>query len=377
MGSNDVCVVVTSIYGGDFLEGLCQQADSEQIRDRLTIIVVPDRKSPDALYARCHELSRRGFHVICPNLSEQEAHLKRFGFGSHLVPFDSDNRRNVGFLMALDLGCEILISLDDDNYCTGSDAFFEQHAVVNRDEVTSTTVQSSTGWFNICELLEIYPAVDVYPRGFPYKERFRKPVITRSQERGLVRLNAGLWLAEPDLDAITWLALPVSAKAMRGDSVMLASDTWSPINTQNTALHRDLITCFYFIRMGFTIAGMPIDRYGDIFSGYFCQACVRHCGHRIRVGRPAALHKRNSHNYLRDATHELACIWLLEDLTQWLREAKLAGSNYPDAYLSLSEALEDQVERFTGFIWTDQARSYFHHMAYCMRQWVAACGLLN
>jgi len=356
---------------------LCQQADSEQIRDRLTIIVVPDRKSPDALYARCHELSRRGFHVICPNLSEQEAHLKRFGFGSHLVPFDSDNRRNVGFLMALDLGCEILISLDDDNYCTGSDAFFEQHAVVNRDEVTSTTVQSSTGWFNICELLEIYPAVDVYPRGFPYKERFRKPVITRSQERGLVRLNAGLWLAEPDLDAITWLALPVSAKAMRGDSVMLASDTWSPINTQNTALHRDLITCFYFIRMGFTIAGMPIDRYGDIFSGYFCQACVRHCGHRIRVGRPAALHKRNSHNYLRDATHELACIWLLEDLTQWLREAKLAGSNYPDAYLSLSEALEDQVERFTGFIWTDQARSYFHHMAYCMRQWVAACGLLN
>jgi hypothetical protein len=153
LGSNDVCVVVTSIYGGDFLEGLCQQADSEQIRDRLTIIVVPDRKSPDALYARCHELSRRGFHVICPNLSEQEAHLKRFGFGSHLVPFDSDNRRNVGFLMALDLGCEILISLDDDNYCTGSDAFFEQHAVVNRDEVTSTTVQSSTGWFNICELL--------------------------------------------------------------------------------------------------------------------------------------------------------------------------------------------------------------------------------
>jgi hypothetical protein len=371
------CLVATSIHKGEFLDSYCQQADAEQIRDRLTIIVIPDRKSPETLYARCHELSRRGFHVICPTLSQQDAHVKRFGFGSHLVPFDSDNRRNVGFLMALDLGCQILISLDDDNYCTGSEAFFQQHAVVNRDEITSTTVQSSTGWYNICDLLEISPALDVYPRGFPYKERFRKPVITRSQEQGVVRLNAGLWLAEPDLDAITWLASPVCAQAMRGDSVLLGRDTWSPINTQNTALHRDVICCFYFVRMGFAIGGMPIDRYGDIFSGYFCQACVRHCGHRIRVGAPAALHKRNSHDYLRDATHELACIWLLEDLTGWLREVKLAGSNYADAYLSLSEALEDQVERFSGFIWTDAARAYFHHVAYCMRQWVAACRLLN
>ncbi|PYV14570.1 MAG: hypothetical protein DMG21_17775, partial [Acidobacteria bacterium] len=61
----------------------------------------------------------------------------------------------------------------------------------------------------------------------------------------------------------------------------------------------------------------------------------------------------------------------------WLREVELAGSNYPEAYLSLAAALEEQVERFTGFIWTDSARAYFHHMAYCMRQWVAACRLLT
>jgi hypothetical protein len=358
------------------LEAFSKQAEAERIQDRLSLIVIPDRKTPKALYERCNELSGRGFRVACPTLSEQDTLLKKSGFGSRLVPFDSDNRRNLGFLMALNQGCDVLISLDDDNYCTGADAFFEEHAVVNRDEFAATAVQTSTGWFNICELLEICPAVDVYPRGFPYKERFRKPAVCRSAERGTVRLNAGLWLAEPDLDAITWLAMPVRAKAMRGDSILLGGDTWSPINTQNTAVHRDVISCFYFVRMGFTIGGMPIERYGDIFSGYFCQACVRRCGHRIRVGTPVVLHKRNSHNYLRDATHELACIWLLEDLTQWLREADLSGSNYPDAYLSLADALEEQVERFTGFIWTDSARAYFHHMAYCMRQWVAACRLL-
>jgi hypothetical protein len=202
-------------------------------------------------------------------------------------------------------------------------------------------------------------------------------VTTCTEWHGLVRLNAGLWLGEPDLDAITWLAMPVRGQAFKGDSVVLGRDTWSPINTQNTALHRDLIPCFYFVRMGFTIGGMPIDRYGDIFSGYFVQACARHFDHGVRVGTPIAVHKRNSHNYLRDLTQELACIWLLEDLTQWLHEVKLEGSSYPDVYLSLSAALEDQVERFTGFLWSDQARAYFHHMAYCMREWVKVCRLLG
>jgi hypothetical protein len=79
------------------------------------------------------------------------------------------------------------------------------------------------------------------------------------------------------------------------------------------------------------------------------------------------------HRYLRDATQELPGIWALEDLLPWLVELRLDGSTYAEAYLSLSAQLEDSLSRFSGFIWTDSTREYFHSMAGSMRAWVAAC----
>src|SRR3712207_9514532 len=81
--------------------------------------------------------------------------------------------------------------------------------------------------------------------------------------------------------AITWLGAPVRSRSFKphnGGSIFLGDDTWSPINTQNTGLHRDLTVTYYFVRMGYPLAGLPIDRYGDIFSGYLSQACVKHMG---------------------------------------------------------------------------------------------------
>ena len=119
--------------------------------------------------------------------------------------------------------------------------------------------------------------------------------------------------------------------------------------------------------------GLQIDRFGDIFSGYFSQACARHLGHSIRAGTPIAEHRRNAHRYLRDATQEMAGIWVLEDLLPWLADLRLDGDTYSEAYLSLSDQLEEAVSSFSGFIWTDSSREYFRAMAASMRAWVAAC----
>ena len=115
---------------------------------------------------------------------------------------------------------------------------------------------------------------------------------------------------------------------------------------------------------------MRIDRYGDIFSGYFSQACARSLGHGVRVGTPVATHARNSHNYLRDAAQEHACICLLEDLLPWLRERQLAGNTYAETYLSLSDALEEASGKFKGFIWTEETRQFFSATTRTMREWV-------
>ena len=89
-----------------------------------------------------------------------------------------------------------------------------------------------------------------------------------------------------------------------------------------------------------------------------------------------ARHIRNTHNYLRDATQELACIAILEDLLLWVRERRLDGKNYAETYVSLSHALE-AAAMFQGFIWTEEARQFFGSTAQSMREWVKACNCLG
>lgn len=378
MNQHKTCIVLTTINAGGILDGYCKQAEEEGVKDGLQIIVIPDRKTPSELFAKCDQVRARGFNIQCPTVEEQDAYLKKFGALAQLVPYNSDNRRNIGYLMSLETDCEVLLSIDDDNYAVGET--YGTMASVCEDSMTLPAVHSSNGWFNFCDMLEVEPNSLVFPRGYPYHKRTETPKLTYKEETGKVRMNVGLWLHEPDLDAITWLAAPVRARSFKphdGGSILLGQDTWSPINTQNTGLHRDLTVTYYFARMGYPLAGLPIDRYGDIFSGYLSQACVRHMGDRIRVGTPVADHKRNAHNYMRDLAGELACIMVLEPMLEWLPEAKLEGSNYADTYLSLADAIDQQVVHFTGQIWNDATRGYFHQMTYCMREWVKACRLIG
>lgn len=363
-------LVTTTIGSGQFLDAYVDNFHRCGELEQVTIIVIPDRKTPPALFEQCHRLTERGAQVICPSLSEQEAYLAKLQL-DRLILYDSDHRRNVGFLMALDNGCDFLISIDDDNICRPDSHFLAEHAVVCRGETAFETVDSTTGWFNICDLMDVQPET-VYPRGFPYRFRRQDPTLRCRPDTGQIHLNGGLWLGEPDLDGITWLANPARAVSFGGRSIVLGSKTWSPINTQNTALHRGAIAAFYFLRMGYRIAGMRIDRYGDIFSGYFCQACVRRLGYRVRIGTPVVDHIRNKHDYLRDLTNELGCIWVLEDMAEWLRSYELQGSTYVETYLCLADALEDATEKFRGFIWDDATRAYFHQVAYDMRIWIKA-----
>lgn len=55
------------------------------------------------------------------------------------------------------------------------------------------------------------------------------------------------------------------------------------LDEQTEFLHR---TGGFAKLVPYNSAGAPIDRLDDIFSGYLCQACVRHLGDRIRVGTP-------------------------------------------------------------------------------------------
>jgi reversibly glycosylated polypeptide len=370
-------MVLTTIGESSVLDGYYANFLEHHHLEQVRVIVIPDRKTPAATYERCARLRKLGLSIDCPGLEEQERFLRKIGFLPELIPHDSDNRRNVGYLMALEEPIDFLISIDDDNFCVPEEDFFAQHAVVCDGRRSLTVIEADGGWFNVCEQLVIEPGVTTYARGFPYFARHRERKSRKEEYAGAIRMNAGLWLQEPDLDALTWLNAPVRSTGVRGDSIVLGSRTWSPVNTQNTALHRDVIPSYYFVQMAFPVSGMRIDRYGDIFSGYFSQACAKSMGDTVRVGTPIAVHARNCHNYLKDATQELACVCLLEDLLPWLQEQRLEGKSYAEKYVSLSELLEDALSSFKGFIWTEETAKFFHSTANIMRQWATTCRCLG
>ena len=369
-----VSLVLTTINDPELLENYFENFRKYDHLDQVKVFCIPDKKTPEKAYKRCADLQSRGFDIICPTLKEQDDFLDRLEFPPYLIPYNSDNRRNIGYLMALDAGTDFLISIDDDNYCTMDEDVFIKHAIVCDSEKKQKVINSDIGWYNICELLEYNYDFTPHPRGYPYYARHLEKKSSVATNLVNVVINEGLWLGDPDVDAISWLVKPVIGKKFKGKSVILGENTWCPINTQNTSLHMDLIPCFYYIRMGYNINGIDIDHFGDIFSGYFVQACVKHLGGHIRFGNPIALHRRNSHNYMKDAHSEWMCILLLNDLLPWLtNEIKLEGNNYIDSFNSLSYCLQDVVEQFTGSIWTDSTKAYFHQIAHYMRQWTKVC----
>lgn len=373
MPGKKASLVLTTVFDPELLDNYCENFRSFGHIDDVEAIIIPDRKTPQAAFERCAGLRRKGLAVRCPDIDEQNAFLERAGLPPTMVPYNSDNRRNIGYLMAYQSGADFVISIDDDNYCLADEDFLAAHAVVSADASRQLVAESSTGYLNICGLLELEKPVPVYPRGFPYHKRHLVEDLHTEEKTVPVHINAGLWTIDPDIDAITWLVAKPRVTGFTGRSLVLGPRTWTPVNSQNTALRRDAVAAYYFVRMGYPLSGMPIDRYGDIFSGYFVQACARHLGGYVRAGTPVAEHRRNSHNYMKDATNEWACILVLEDLLEWLTEAKLDGRTYIDAYVCLSHLIQDAVETMQGPIWTDVTRGYFHRMGYQMRLWSEAC----
>ena len=334
-------IVVTSINDcTELLNGYL--ANFAKYGREAKIYLIPDNKTPS---------QRVPSGVEVPSLDSQFDFLRSTRFHTLDIPTNSDNRRNVGYLMALADGAEMIVSIDDDNYCPESDDFIGEHAASLCTYPRSNT--SPLKWINNCRLLGYS---EHYPRGFPYyARRIRVNHYEEKLEKSEVRINAGMWMTDPDFDAMTWLHNPSTSLRYSG-SFVLASDAWCPINSQNTAVHRDLMPAYYFIRMV-----PPSDRFGDIFQGYFALKVAKHMGWTARFGSPVVTHRRNSHVYLKDVQKEIEPILMLEELLPKLIEHKLTGTTVTEAYLSLANFIESQGTQF----YSDTAR--------LMRQWAATC----
>lgn len=364
-------IVVTTIFEPEFLDGYLDAIREQNSLAETSMYIICDKKTPETVYQKAAAAREAGFQINCPTLDEQDAYLAKLQTPDDFIPYNTDNRRNIGYLMALENGCEVLVSIDDDNFVVPGSNYIAEHNLVG-STTKENIVASNDQWFNICSLLTSSSDSEIFARGFPYyaQRQDRDVEIASADSEIPIAANAGLWLDEPDVDAVFRLCQRPKIADAEPRSVILGPDVWSPINTQNTALTRDAALTYYYVKMGFPLKGLSIDRFGDILSGYLMQKCVKHLGQGIRVGGPVVDHRRTPHNFFKDLYHELAGIVLVEEFLPWLIDVKLQGSSPLEAYESLAAQIAESANDFSGFIWDDGGREFLKSMAEHMQVWI-------
>jgi hypothetical protein len=366
-------IVTTSIFDMPALDDYADSVVRFGREERVCFYLIPDRKTDAKLIQRVQNAGRKGLKVIYPSVDEQNRFLENIGIGSDFIPYDSDNRRNVGYLMALVDGAEIVISIDDDNFCTHGRDYVGEHLTALTGGLSERMfLSSNVGWVNVMDFLDYEPKIKVWPRGFPYYAR-RPASYNRQNESlqaGRIAVHAGLWTADPDVDAVSRLAIQRVVRGAAYDcSNVIAQQTWMPINTQNTSLIREAVKAYYYIRMGYSFGQLRLDRFGDILSGYFCQACVKSNGDYVSFGTPIVDHKRTKHDLLKDLGQEYFGILLVEEMLPWLTELKLTGTTYTETYRCLADEILMFAESHSGARWRSPMSDFLIETASYMKQW--------
>ncbi len=370
-------IVFTTIYHPDVLNDLFLNIQRHNHLQSVKVWVIGDKKTPASCGQLALSISDQGLETQYIDIAQQDAWGKGCPDFYKRIPYNNETRRNIGYLMALEEGCELLISIDDDNFPTDDD-FIGCHLQTG-NILQEKLITETSGFHNICEYLQITPDRQIFPRGYPFNLRGNRNQSNRSNApaNNKIGVTAGLWLSDPDIDATTWLNGKVTATEYLGrNTQVLDQNTWTPVNTQNTSVIRALIPAYLCIPMGWDVPGGKIQRYGDIWGGYFLQALMRGTEYHIAFGRPIVDHRRNPHDYVDDLRSEY---WGMI-LTDWLVE-KLRADFFPK-----QKEMTSRVEELADFIKND---AYSDLPAWCphevkdfllwtegnLRTWARACRL--
>ncbi len=238
------------------------------------LIVIGDRKTPANYFLK------RG-HYFSPE--DQEKMFPRL---SDLLGWNCIQRRNIGFLIALQMGADIIVTVDDDNIPTdkwGSNLLIGNKVNV-KNYTKSGTIFDPIGATN-------YP--NLWHRGFPIQMVNDRTYHDHSQVTLTPKIQAGFWNGDPDVDAACRMIYKPDCQF--DDSCFpFSSSAISPFNSQNTFIARELMPN-YFMFTG-------IGRLDDIWGAYYLQAVT---GERPVFSEATVRQDRNVHDLTKDFSLEI------------------------------------------------------------------------
>ena len=371
-----IAIVTTTINVPVFLQSYIKNFKRFSIKpDKLCFIVIGDLKSP-------HEKVRKYISSLDSNyvieywdaISQQRWIAEVYGDKvedvNFAVPYNSIRRRNIGYLRALELGVDIIISVDDDNFAGESD-WLRQHISILKNSGPIPTVESNNRLVNPCQILKFNYPHRIYSRGFPMSKMYSDSFTVDVEGGRKTVLNMGLWTKSPDVDAYTNIVNPnlesLGVKEDYAQTYSLAVDNYMPVNTQNTAFVRELVPAFYDVLMDTSIHGVNLSRYDDIWGGLFALKLIHTIDHRATFGAPLGVHIRNKHDYVSDFKSELWGMILNDRIFDIVMEMNLHAKSYINGYIELTYGLEKSVRKHFKDV---EVLKYFSRLIRAMDIWV-------
>lgn len=274
----------------------------------------------------------------------------RFGtkFRSYLavIPERCHAETSFGLLVAYEEKPDIIIELDDDVF-PSSDHIIDGHAR-NLFDANGATVFSKGKWYNTLENLCLNGDHNVFPRGHPYAKDARNEDYTWTNQGGKCVLNMGLWVRNPDLDALTILyhgglngLCNVRSVKCKRRKIVLGEGTYFALCSMNTAFLAEIIPAFY--QLYTSING--IERFDDIWSGIFLKKIADHLGKKISIGVPLVHHNKRPRNTFNDLKRELEGMIINEKLWRIVDQIELTGTTYWETYHSLIQELQKEISK--------------------------------
>lgn len=268
-------LVVTSISEPNAVLQALARGSTEHGVDFITIGDVPSPK----------EFTLDG----CRFYGLDEQHATGLSFAA-ACPTRHYARKNIGYLLAMMGGAEVILETDDDNF--PREDFWGDR--VRRQSVASV---SGAGWVNV---YRYFTDANIWPRGLPL-DRILTPIPdfdSLESEEADCPIQQGLADENPDVDAIYRLALPLPQSFRKDRRVALLSGAWSPFNSQNTTWWREAFPLLY-------LPAYCSFRMTDIWRSFVAQRIAWENGWSVLYHEPTVWQERNEHNLMRDFRDEV------------------------------------------------------------------------
>lgn len=207
-----------------------------------------------------------------------------------LCPTRHYARKNLGYLIAIRDGAQMIAETDDDNLPYPG-------WLQNPSKTIAARPVQKSGWENV---YAHFSRERIWPRGFPLElvnESLRAASLLGDEAPFECAIQQFLANDNPDVDAVFRLTTEREIK-FSPNRVALEAGTWCPFNSQNTIWWPEAFPLLY-------LPAFVSFRMTDIWRAFVAQICLYAMGGRLAFCEATMYQIRNEHSLIRDFADEV------------------------------------------------------------------------